>query len=507
MSDSAQGTGVDALVPDHVIPHGALAPLRYRDMPEPVPLRSMIGPSVILAGLALGSGEFVIWPYITYKIGLVFFWACVLGVATQFFINMEVTRWALATGESAVTGFCRVSRHWAGIFLLLNIVPWMIPAWAVGAAELVSWLLWNPELDGSTIHTPYVTPLAVAGLLGCGLILTAGPVIYETVERIQLALVSLVMVLVVLLAVLLVRGDAVAAAAGAGGFGLPDSRELTPALLLGAIAFAGAGGTLNLGQANYVKDKGYGMGRYIGRITSPITGKEEPVAEIGYHFPSTPENLARWRRWWRAANLEHFVSFFLTCLVCLLLLSLISYSIFYLPDGARNPDVPDYGRNMRFIWGESLEIQRSLGPLFRITFLVMGVAILLTTEFGVLDASSRISTDIVKVNWLADSTRFNESRLYYLFLWGTILLGVGFLLVVGSERLDGLMLFRLASSLNGAVMFLYSGLLLYLNASKLPPAIRMRPWRMAIMVWSVLFFGVFTAWTGYYLVREILFTR
>ena len=37
-------------------------------------------------------------------------------------------------------------------------------------------------------------------------------------------------------------------------------------------------------------------------ITSPITGKQEPVTEIGYHFRSTPENLDRWHRWWRAAG-------------------------------------------------------------------------------------------------------------------------------------------------------------------------------------------------------------
>ena len=91
----------DSIVPDHVLPAGQLPPLQYRDMPEPVSLRKMVGPGVILAGLALGSGEFILWPYITYQSAFVFFWACVLGVVTQYFINMEITRWSLATGESA----------------------------------------------------------------------------------------------------------------------------------------------------------------------------------------------------------------------------------------------------------------------------------------------------------------------------------------------------------------------------------------------------------------------
>ena len=189
----------------------------------------------------------------------------------------------------------------------------MIPAWATGRAQLVSWLIW-PEAAAAG-ETPYLIELSIGGLVLCGLVLTAGPVIYETVERVQVVLVSLVLVLVVVLAVLVVRGDAVVAMlAGAASVGQipPLDHGITAAMLLGALAFAGAGGTLNLGQSNYVKDKGYGMGSYIGRITSPITGQPEPVSEIGYHFPETPENLSRWRRWWRAACIEHFFSFYLT---------------------------------------------------------------------------------------------------------------------------------------------------------------------------------------------------
>ena len=54
----------------------------------------------------------------------------------------------------------------------------------------------------------------------------------------------------------------------------------------------------------------------------------------------------------------------------------------------------------------------------------MGVAILFTTEFGVLDAASRISTDIVKVAWLRDNPRWSEGRLYFAFLWGEIAAGL-----------------------------------------------------------------------------------
>ena len=55
---------------------------------------------MIAAGIGLASGEFILWPYITSQVGLVFLWAAVVGVVTQFFINMEIERYILATGES-----------------------------------------------------------------------------------------------------------------------------------------------------------------------------------------------------------------------------------------------------------------------------------------------------------------------------------------------------------------------------------------------------------------------
>ncbi len=485
---------VDEAVPNDYFPCGTLPPMKWRDVPPPVSLRAMVGPSVILAGLALGSGEFVIWPYITYKSGFILFWTCLVSVTTQYFMNMEIARWSLVTGESAITGFCRVSRWWAPVFLVLNLVPWMIPAWAKGAAQMVSWMAWGASPDATgRLTSPYVMPMAVASLLICGAILTLGPVIYETVERIQMFLVGGILIVVAVLAVLLVRGDAVTAMLGSplhvaelknfSTFGIPWD------LLLGAIAFAGAGGTMNLGQSNYVKEKGYAMGHYIGRITSPITGKEEPISELGYHFRPTEQNLSRWRQWWFRAGVEHFVSFWMTCVFCLVLLTLIAYSVFYTTDGTLADQAQQFKSGTDFLWGEALYIRDKFGAGLRVGFFLMGVAIFLTTEFGVLDVAARISTDIVKVNWLEENSKWSEARLYYTFLWGMIAFGSLFL--ISGIQEDGLALFQLTSALNGGVMFLYCILLVYVNRWRLPEAVRMSTPRLLIMLWAVVFFGFF----------------
>jgi hypothetical protein len=500
------------VVPDTVIPQGDLPPLKYRDLPEPLPLRRMIGPGIILAGLSLGSGEFVIWPFITLQSGFVFFWASLLGVSTQYLINMEITRWTLATGESAVTGFARLSRHWAWVFLVANVVPHMIPAWGTGAAQLLAWLFWPPELisgvgNVAELHLPaaYLVPwFAVAGLVFCGLLLTAGPVVYKTMERTQLILVALILMLVLVIAVLVVRPDAVAAQVrstltlGYPQFVPEPTGELTAALLLGALAFAGCGGMLNMGQSNYIKDKGFGMGQHIGRITSPLTGQEEAVTEVGYHFHHTAENLLRWRTWWRRAGWEHFLSFWATCVFCLSALTLISYSLFYSPDGSLHDDAHQFRQGLTFIYGQSVLLEQQIGAIGRLMFLVIGIAILFTTELAVLDTVSRISTDIVKVAWLRDNQWWTPSRLYSLFLWGEIALGV-VILIASAESVsrDTLQNFKIVSSLNGGIMCVYSATLLWLNCRYLPAPLRMSWPRVIGMLWAVVFFGYFALWAGW----------
>jgi hypothetical protein len=468
----------DRPVPHEIIPNDNLPAAQYRDLPEAPPWKALIGPSILLLGLSLGSGEFILWPYITYKFGFVVFWACMVGVTTQYFINMEVERWTLLTGETAVTGFCRLWKHWSWIFLLCNVLPWVWPGWASGAATILTWELGG----GETARTIY----SLVSLIAVGLALSLGPVVYNTVERIQTVLVGVVLVSLLVIFFLVVEvAHIVEMFKGIANVGyIPEGMELP--LLLGALAFAGAGGTMNLAQSDFVRDKGYAMGHYIGRITSPLTGKEEVVADIGYHFEPSEENMGRWRAWWKAASREHFLTFFLLAALSLMMLSLISYST---TRGATGLE-----QGMGFIRIEGEFIGAAYGNFSQHLFHWMGIAILLTTELGLLDACARISTDIIKVNWLRNSERWTDSRLYFLLLWGQIVLGCVIMLVglVVPGFSQPLTLLVLSASLNGGVMLIYSLLLLWMNNRVLRQALAMHPVRFVAMVWSCAFFGYFT---------------
>jgi hypothetical protein len=409
------------------------------------------------------------WPRLTAEFGFQLFWACWVGVTIQFFLNMEIERWTLATGESAVVGFIRLARVFGPLFLVCSTIPWVWPGWATGGATLLSWQFALP-----------ITPVAVGGLVLCGLILSIGPVVYRTVEMIQLILVAGIFALLLVLAAVAVRWETVTAlAAGALRFGsIPDGIELP--MLLGALAFAGVGGSGNLAQSNYIKDKGYGMGHWIGRITSPFTGREEAESGVGYVFEADAANLERWRVWWRRSNIEHFISFYLLCLASLALFCLIAATLL----GSDAVVSEELG----FVREEAAELERRFGPLWRRVFLGIGVAVLFTTELAMLDVVGRVASDILKVAFFFDRGP-SLSRLYFGVVWGMIAFGVVVLLVGFDKPLS---LLILAAALNGFVMFLYSGLLLWLNVRSFRGLLRPHWVRIAALGGSFLFFGYFS---------------
>ena len=236
-----------------------------REMPEP-PRNywRLVGPGIVAGGVGLSSGEFVLWPFIASQVGLVLLWGALIGVVTQFFLNMEVERYTLATGETALTGFNRFWKHWGLVFAVLGYFANLWPGWAISSATLASYLF-----GGSP------TIIAVVSLLVIGFSLTFAPVVYVALERLIFVKVAAVLVLVVLGVVFAIEPESWRALpAGFASIGtLPEG--LSIALVFGAIAFAGSGGAQNLCQSNWIRDKGFGMGQYVPRLVSPITGAPE----------------------------------------------------------------------------------------------------------------------------------------------------------------------------------------------------------------------------------------
>jgi hypothetical protein len=450
-----------------------------RDMPEPPPsFRHVIGPGIIAAGVGMASGEFILYPYIASQVGLVFVWAAFVGLATQYFLNMEIERYTLATGETALTGFSRYWRHWGLVFAIMAYFANIWPGWATSSATLLTYLVGGE-----------VVPIAIGILLLIGVTLTMAPVVYQALEKIEMVKVAAVLLLIVVAAV---------AAIGASAWadtpqiiteaGLPYE-ELGFALLLGALAFAGAGGGQNLCQSNWIRDKRFGMGAYVPRIVSPVTGHPEAAPSTGYVFEPTEENLGRWRRWWKFANTEQLTTFVLISFLTILFTSLLAYATVFGREGLAS--------DISFLEVEGNVLNDTVGGWFGTFFWIIGAFSLFAAALGIVDYTSRLGADVLKTAYLKGG---NESKIYFGLVWGLVLIGI----VVLLSGLDQpLVLLVIAAVTGGLMMFMYSALQLLLNRRTLPKGIQPGAGRVAALVWSFLLFGFLSVLTFNQQIRNL----
>jgi hypothetical protein len=459
------------------------SPFHTRDLPEPpARLWPLIGPGVVAAGVGLASGEFVLWPYIASQVGLTLLWGAAIGIITQWFINMEIERYTLATGETALMGFTRLWKHWGLVFALMVYFANLWPGWATSSATMVTYLVGGDPL-----------PIAIGMLIVIGAALTLAPVVYVMLERVQFLKVIAVITFIVVAVFFVISRDAWAqlprTIVHVGTF----PPELGFALVMGAFAFAGAGGGQNLCQSNWIRDKGFGMGAYVPRLVSPITG-EEHAANVPtcFTFEPTERNLARWRGWWRMANVEQASTFALVSFVTIIFTSMIAYSTVY-----GRPDVP---QTVDFIRVQGEQMQLQAGAWFGLLYWIIGAISLFAAAMGIVDFTSRIGADVIKTTYLRTS-RHSESRIYFVLVWGLVACGCIVLLLGVTQPL---LLLIISSVTGGLMMCIYSILLIVLNRKKLPAPIRISPVRLGALVWAALLFGVLAFLTFQQQIRNLL---
>ena len=442
-----------------------------RDLPDsPVKYRKLIGPGIIASGVGLASGEFILFPYIASQVGLVFVWAAMVGLVTQYFINLEIERYTLATGETALTGFSRYWRHWGLVFALLTYFANLWPGWATSSATLASYVFGG---------TPRY--IAIGMLVVIGLILTLAPVVYVALERAQMLKVAAVLILFIVGAIVAVGASAWADAPQIITRPRIPVEALGFATLLGALAFAGAGGGQNLVQANWIRDKGFGMGAYVPRLVSPITGQPEAKQSTGYVFEPTEQNMSRWKGWWKFANIEQIFTFVLITFVTILFTSLLAYSTVFGREGLVN--------GIGFIKTEGEVLAERVGSWFKYFFWIIGAFSLFAAALGIVDYTSRLAADVLKTSYARQA---NESKMYAGLVWGLIGIGI-IVLLVGFDQ--PIVLLVIAAVVGGFMMFIYSGLLILINRKTLPAPIRVRGIRLVMLVWAIALFGTLTVLT------------
>jgi hypothetical protein len=234
-------------------------------------------------------------------------------------------------------------------------------------------------------------------------------------------------------------------------------------------------------QSNWIRDKRFGMGAYVPRIESPVTGEPEAAPSTGFTFESTPENMERWRSWWRFANTEQLLTFVLITFLSIFFTSMLAYATVF-----GDPDLPD---DIGFLEIEGEALKADVGSWFGSFFWLIGAFALFAAALGIVDYTCRLVADVLKTSYVREA---NESKLYFGLVWGLILIGCAVLLVGFDQPL---VLIVISACVGGLMMFIYSGLLILINKRSLPEALRIRGGRTAVLVWAIALFGTLSVLT------------
>ncbi len=487
------------------LPDSRLPPWGVADLPAAAPLRwanwkSFVGPGIVMCGIQIAGGEWLVGPDITARYGGGLMWVATIAIVCQVFYNLECGRYALYTGEPIVTGFMRTwpgPRGWMG-FVFLMYLGAFIPAMSTNAASLVvAFFLDRPPLAGDAEMVKLVAYLLL-GLVTLPILV--GGKVYDTLQVIFTVKVVAVLGFCLAMGFLFVSAEnwwkIFSGFFKFGSFPIrgPDGREgivnafqyfretgswpaisLENIALLGAFAgYAGGGGVGNSTYSNFVRDKGWGMGSKVGAIPSLVGGHAITLSHLGKVFPATRENLARWKVWWSYLLTDQVLVWMPGCFMGMALPGLISiqfadHSTLY----AHKADL-DWAQALITADGVRNGVGQGWAQALWLTTLVVGMLVLIPSQLAIVEDFARKWTDIL---W-SGSRRMREGmgenrikRVYYglLFFYVAWTYACAWLFnTYGSPKLMALVIANMGNVALGATAFV----VLHVNRRFLPPPLR-----------------------------------
>jgi hypothetical protein len=507
---SARSDAVSAAGSDPELPKTCLPDWGKAELPEPERLSwrhwtRFVGPGIVMMGVQIGGGEWLLGPEITARYGGGLMWIATISIIVQMFYNLECGRYALYCGEPIFTGFLRLKpgpAFWVAVFLMLSMGA-VIPGLASHAGAVLAAIgLGRPPMESDR---PLVMGLAYVCLVCIVIPVLFGGRIYNTLQTVMSAKIIVVLGFTFAMGVLFVtpanwwnvisgfgKIGTVPAADGHGGettvnvfahlweYGAWPVVSLANITVLGAFAgYAGGGGLANSLYSNFVRDKGWGMGSQVGAIPSAIGGKDVKLSHLGKVFPISDENMRRWRGWWKYIFVDQVFVWAPGCFVGMALPALLSLQF--------SPYSELYGGHTgKLEWAQAVitadgvrhapTIGERFGLFFWVITLIVGLMVLLPSQMAVVDEVSRRWTDVI---WSAN-TRVRENFrggqvkfIYYSILAAYVLWCVTSLFVFTHYGTPKFMTLVIANINNISIGFT-ALLLLHVNRRLLPRPLRPR---------------------------------
>ena len=323
---------------------------------------AMIGPGLVMGASAIGGGEWLAGPAVTAKYGGALLWVAAVSIVFQVIYNIEISRYALYTGEPIFTGKFRLPPHpmfWLVVYLLLDwgsIFPYLMTNAAVPLEAMILQRLPDSEHLRSDwlLHKWLCTGMYM--LLTVPLIF--GGKIYDSLKVLMSLKLIVVIGFLVFLGIFFAKPSSwVDIVSGLFKFGtVPVSGNSTEnifielfqhgrfpevdlsliAMIAALAAIAGNGGLTNTPISNFTRDQGWGMGAKVGAIPSVVGGHGITLSHVGCVFEVNEQSLPRWRRWVRHVARDQLVVWMGACLIGVSLPSILSVE--FLPRGTNASD-------------------------------------------------------------------------------------------------------------------------------------------------------------------------
>jgi hypothetical protein len=490
---SSRAAVTDAAPSMPVEARSGLSPWAIAELPEPPKPRGLgwlnvVGPGVIVLGLSIGSGEFLLGPAVFVRHGLTLLWVTTIAIVLQTIFNLEVMRYTLATGEPVFTGFMRTrpsSTLWAIVYTVLYLLQFGWPAFAGTAAGGLFFLATRRLPEASDAGAIYAVGVGI--FLAVVSFLLIGRRIVRTLEILNWVLVATTLGGFMLMALMFVPGSSwVSGVVAMTGFDLasgrfvffPDGADLV--LLSALVAYSGAGGVGNIVLSNWARDKGYGMGARAGYIPAAM-GQKVELADTGFRFTPDGDAMRRWQGWWRIVRVDQWGVFGCGAVLGMLLPGLIYVT--FLPHGA---DIQGLGISAAL----ASAVSARAGALVGGAIAFLGGWILFKTQLDNFEGMTRAITDMLWTGsaWARTWRGGDVRAVYYtimviLAVWGVIALRLA----------QPIVLLKVSANVAGVIFIIASLHLLYINMTLLPVHVRPEPWRRAALVVMAVFYSVFVA--------------
>lgn len=456
-------------------------PWEIRELPAPPPLsvRSLLqwaGPAVILGALSVGGFEAYHAGFMGAKLFVGIFWLYWVSSIAQLFLNQEIARYTMATGETVLQGFTRLGppRLWAWVSIVFCWLQVAWPAWITGAAAgaaavfgFGTWQAWS-----------------VVALVAVFLTFASSRYVYNTLEKIMYAAFIVANLGLAFFTVLMSSP----AALGATAKGWVSVGLIPAGITLGMIGpflLQPAGGFWNFWHTYWVRERGMGMGRYFGRVTGLVT-KPEEIGRSGYIFDAdNPAEVEKFRGWLRINNWSLAIFF--------VILGGVFFTYFasaagYSAKTIYNMEVPS-GWKIAIVLSEIFK--SAYGQIGFAFFGVILIFALFDSQFSIYDGIARMWADTFYLEHPKTLGRRPYRFWYFVVLGALVIYGL-----IGLTLQTPYFIWLLANWLGTAAQAYVTIMVLIINRRFLPEKIRPRRLSLAVnILWAALLLVYFAAWT------------